>query len=282
MLRWVCALGMAPLLVGCAAIAVPTPTPTRVLSGPTLAPTGDVIPLPPSEVPGSFLDDTAGASDPTAAALPNDLDLPPLAVTQADGTQAVTLTLASTQLTGSLYTNVAVRSPGVLLLSTEADVWGDFPRTIEANGYVVLSVVLPQNADASLVGEVLGSFSELAQGDASLLDPARIAVIGERSAADLTLRACAVDLRCDALGMLSPVDGSGAVLLMGQIGTRPVLLAASQDDSASYTLAQTIATAAGESGLFQPFVSEGAGAALVQNRPDFAELIVTWLNRSLR
>ncbi|MEO0565716.1 MAG: hypothetical protein AAF125_26650, partial [Chloroflexota bacterium] len=66
-------------LAACDTFTVPEPTPTRQLSGATLAPTINAIIQPPTEVPSGFTD-PAGASDPTAAALPNNDNLPPLAV----------------------------------------------------------------------------------------------------------------------------------------------------------------------------------------------------------
>lgn len=267
------------LLVGCSTLQIPTPTPTRVLSGPTLAPTQEAIPMPPSEVPGSFVD-PFGSSDPTAAALPNDLELPPLAVDTLNGAKTVTITLTDLQLTGTLHDTVPVRSPGVLLLGAGDANWGILPTQLEANGYVTLVVNLPAEATLQSSIELLDSFLELAQGDESPLDPARIAVIGERSGADIALRTCAADLRCDALGMLSPQDATGSVITMQQFSPRVSLIAASQDDTVSFGLSQNLASSQATA-LFQPFTSAGSGADMLINRPDFADLIVDWLNRSL-
>ncbi|MEM6282424.1 MAG: hypothetical protein AAF787_09555, partial [Chloroflexota bacterium] len=179
----------AVLLAGCATITPPTPTPTRALSGPTLAPTDPAIPRPPTEFPGSF-EDTFGSSDPTAAALPNDLELPPLVVEQGATNREVAITLSAETVSGYLYTSVAERSPGVLLLAEDRTVWGTLPSLLEQNGFVVLSVDMPQLADMLEFRTLIASFSEFAQGDASLLDASRLAVIGERTAADFALRGC--------------------------------------------------------------------------------------------
>lgn len=269
------------LVAGCASIVPPTPTPTRSLTGPTLAPTEPAIPRPPTEFPGSF-EDSFGSSDPTAAALPNDLELPPLVVESGDNSRTVAITLSTETVEGYLYAGVAERSPGVLLLAGDRTVWGGLPALLEQNGFVVLSVNMPQLADTPEFRTVIASFSEFAQGDASLLDASRIAVIGERTAADFALRGCSQDLRCDALVLISPQDGTGAIATLGQYGNRPLLVSASRDEPASFALAENIAaTAQGES-LMQPFNSEGSGAAIVQNRPDFADLIVSWLDVTLR
>ena len=82
------------LLAGCESLAAPTITPTRSLSGPTIAPTDVVRPLLPTELPpGDSID---GLSNPTAAALPRDSSLPPLAIgTVRPGVaQSIQLTVA--------------------------------------------------------------------------------------------------------------------------------------------------------------------------------------------
>jgi hypothetical protein len=269
------------VLSGCATIAPPTLTPTRSLTGPTLAPTEPAIPRPPTEFPGSF-QDSFGSSDPTAAALPNNLELPPFEIVNPNGRDSVAITLAAETVSGEIYANVPIRAPGVLLIAEDRTLWGAFPQQLEQNNYVVLSIDMPQTAGISEFQTLLSSFSDLSQGDDSRLDAARIAVVGERSAADFVLRGCAVDLRCDAMILLSPTDANGAIATLGQYGTRPVLVTASQDDPISYGLAENIAATAQGEALMQPFISEGSGAVIVQNRPDFAELIISWLNLSVR
>jgi len=274
-------LMLAGLAAACDTLTVPTASPTRQISGPTLQPTdGFVIPRPPSEVP-SDADAPIGANNPTAAALPNDLDLPPLALPGSAGTRAVQITLNEYVLQGDLFAAVPVRAPGVLLLSTDRTRWGDFPAVLEENGYVALSVTLPPGFTADNFRQLLASFSEFAQGVDSRLDPSRLAVIGELAGADVALRGCTVDPRCDALGLLTPTDATGTAVLAAQYGSRPLLVSASQDDTARYTLAQNIAAAAPGETLLQPFESAGGGADMLLTRPDFAGLILAWLDQSL-
>lgn len=272
-----------PLLMLAASCgSAPDPTPTRTLSGPTLAPTGEVIPAPPSEVPSSFVD-SAGASDPTAAALPNDLGLPPLAITGAAGeTQTVQISLSGQTVLADLYENVVVRSPGVMLLAENREVWGQFPRQLEQSGYVVLAVDLPPGSSATTVNEIMGSFSEVAFGADSRLDSARIAVMGEQSGADAALRGCAVDSRCDALVMLSPLSGEQASTLALAYGDRPLFVAASQDSPVSYTLAQSYANRQSGETLFQPFASAGSGAQMLTAQPTLATQLIGWLDQQLQ
>ncbi len=273
---------VVPLLLAAGCAALPEPTPTRALSGPTLAPTDDVIPAPPSELPGNFID-TAGASDPTAAALPNDLDLPPLAITGAAGeTQTVQISLSGQTVTADLYQNVVVRSPGVILLSENREVWGQFPRQLEQNGYVVLAVDVPAGTSSTSINEIVGSFSDLAQGVDSRLDPAWIALVGEQSGADAALRGCAVDSRCDALVMLSPLSGEQASVLAQAYGDRPLFVAASQDAPVSFTLAQTYANRLQGETLFQPLAGAGNGAQMLTNQPALATQLIEWIAQQLQ
>lgn len=269
------------VLAGCDTLAVPTLQPTRVLSGPTLEATAPAIPLPPSEVPSSFYD-TRGSSDPTAAAMPNDLELPPLAVTSSgDGRQTMQITLTDALVLADLYDNVPVRAPGVLLIAESRAAWGDFPRELEASGYTVLVVELTADMPIIDFQQAMTSFVELSQSDGSRLDPGRIAVIGSLSGADIVLRGCAVDLRCDMAALLTPTQADGALLVLNEYDERPVLTAASATHTAAYPLAEQIAGNV-QNGVFQPFQDAGDGAAMLQNRPDFSGLLISWINRELR
>lgn len=273
------------LLAACDALAVPTVTPTRVLSGPTIAPTANAIPRPPTEIPGSF-EDRFGASDPTAAALPNDLDLPPLAVTSeggVPGAQTVQITTdADGVLLGDLYANVPVRAPGVVLVGEGRAAWGDFPRTLEENGYTVLVIAPPPDMPPAEFAQVIGSFVDLGQGEAARLDPGRIGVMGEGAGAVVALRGCAADLRCDVLGLLSPAPAGDLNALAGAYGARPLFVSASRDDPARYAAAEGLAAAGLGAVLFQPFDAAGQGAAMLRNRPDFAPFVLAWLADTLR
>jgi hypothetical protein len=276
------ALISSVLLAACQTLAVPTVTPTRSLTAPTLAPTAPAFPLPPSEVPGSFID-PFGASDPTAAALPNDLDLPPLVIGSDGGVQTVQITTsADTVILGDLYATVPVRAPGVLLVGEDKAAWGTFPRTLEQNGYPTLVVALPPNIPIGEFQEVLGSFIDLGQGDAAPLDPGRIAVIGEGTGAVTALRGCTADARCDIVGLLSPTSADGLLAQAGIYGPRPMLVSASRMDTAVFQLSEGIAAAGTGDVTFQPFDDAGQGAAMLTNRPDFPDFVLVWLNRHLR
>lgn len=269
------------LLTACDPIMIPTITPTHALTGPTLAPTDPAIPAPPSEVPGNFID-PAGSSNPTAAALPNNLDLPPLSITSESSLRSVQIALAAITITGELYANVPIRAPGILMIGEEQAIWGDFPEQLEESGYVVLVVNLPSTAAENDLRQLLGSFIDLAQGDASRLDPGRIAVVAEQTMADLALQTCSTDLICDALVLLSPTNRESASTAIGRYGTRPLLVAASQEYPLFFDLGQTIVASAQGEALFQPLNNAGSGTEILQNRPDMNGFITSWLNRQLR
>ena len=282
-LRYPLLLLMA-LLAGCQTIAVPTVTPTRTLSGATLAPTDNVIPLPPTELPAGF-EDRTGSSGATAAALPNSLDLPPLAIT-SEGSDSVQIVQITTEgddvLIGALYADVPIRAPGVVLVAEQREVWGNFPRTLEANGYITLVIAVPPDLTTAEFVQVLGSFTDLAQGDAARLDPGRIAVIGEDNGALVALRGCVIDRRCDVLGLLSIPPTDGLALEAGRYGDRPLLVSASRTDAGRFRAAQQAAAAGLGVVQFQPFDDAGQGAAMISARPDFEDLLLTWLARHLR
>lgn len=283
MFRSYALIALLLLLAGCDALA-PTIEPTRALSAPTLAPTSNaVIPAPPTEVPGSFID-PFGSNNPTAAALPSDLDLPPLILDEvgADGGRVVSITLSDGGVVGGvLYPDVPVRAPGLLLIAEDRAVWGDLPPVLEANGYIVLAVDLPATTTIVQFRDVLASFVDFAQADDSRLDPGRMAVIGEDTGANIALLGCAADLRCDAAALLSPTAREA----LGAVATsfsRPLLVSASRDDALAFTAAEAVAASAAGEVLFQPFNSAGRGAAMLQNRPDMVDLLLRWLTEAVR
>ena len=65
---------------------------------------------------------------------------------------------------------------------------------------------------------------------------------------------------------------------MPDYNPRPILLAASQEDSASLRAADQVRQAATGSALFQPFEAAGRGVQLLANRPDLVTLIIEFLD----
>ncbi|RMF76490.1 MAG: hypothetical protein D6737_20045 [Chloroflexi bacterium] len=274
--RWRVLLLAVFVLAACETTpAQPTATPTRTLSGPTLAPSPTVLPFPPTEIP---LEDTFdGLSDPTAAALPRDSSLPPLAVgIEESGAQMVQLALeAGVLLTGDLYQQGTERLPGVLIIGRDRLAWGSFPAQLQQFGFTVFVIEL---RDPTNVNDFRVMIDGLNTG---LADPNHLAVIGAGVGADLALRGCAVDARCDALVLLSPTDIEALPDLMPQYSPRPIFISASSEDTTSYELAQLLDTAASGEKFFQPLDGAGSGEQMLQNRPDLAGLIASWLTRQL-
>lgn len=275
MYRWVL---IASVLLAAGCTELPTATPTRTLTGPTLAPSAVVRPFLPTELPPDFA--AIGQNDPTAAALPNNAALPPLFEgTMLPGGVLQTIEITTeggAQLAGDLYQNGVNRLPGVILLSASRADWGSFPEQLQTAGFTVLVMDLGDRSSVIDFESILQSFIQTAT-----VDPGRIGFAGALGGADLALTGCAADLLCDAVALLSPTASDTLPGAMATYNPRPLLIAASEDDAVSFALVQTLdAEATGEHQL-QPFTSAGRGADLLLNRPDFADLLITWLQRHL-
>ena len=260
------------LAAGCAA-EIPTPTPTRALSGPTTAPTVNPFSGPPTEPPPDEVFGP-GQNDPTAAALPNQAALPPLAIGPGDGLeQTVELSAPDgTLLMGALLAHDEARMPGLLLLGPDRLSWGDFPDRLYASGFTVL--VMQPRPDTALT-DIPAILEALSSG---IADPARIGVIGAGSGADATLRGCAAAPVCAAAALLSPLD-PGLPTILFQYNPRPLFLAASIEDEQSYAIAQELEANATGDKFLQPLENAGQGTAILQNRPDVGDLLIAWLQR---
>lgn len=265
-------------LTACDDTLFPTVTPERTLTGPTIAPTPVFLPQPPTEI--SFDENADGQSDPTAAALPADAALPPLAVgataAPGDPRQGIQITAEDgSPLSGDMYQSGAERLPGILMLSADRSGWGDFPAKLHAAGFTLLVMNQRPNAPASDFTVMLQSLNS---GDA---DPARLAVIGADVGADAALTGCAGDLLCDALILLSPSSDDGLLREITAYNPRPIFLTASEDDAVSFGMAQRLQGASTGQVLFQPFSSAGHGSELLVNRPDLGDLMIQWLQQML-
>lgn len=253
------------------------PTVLRTLTGPTIAPTEIFYPHPPTQV--AFDQQDFGQSNPTAAALPADAALPPLAIgSSAPGSpqQHVQITAVDgTALDGDLYQSGQRRLPGLLMLAPDRAAWGDFPMKVYEAGYTVLVVNVRENAPDSDFTVMMQSLNT---GEA---DPARLAVMGADTGADSALIGCAGDLLCDAVILLSPSGNDALLSAVTRYNPRPIFLSASQDDAASYDMVQRLQTAANGSAFFQPLTSAGHGSDMLVNRPDLGDLIIQWLGQHI-
>ncbi len=248
---------------------IPTPIPTRTLSGPTTAPTAIFYPdFPTLEA------NNPGVSDPTVMAFPRDIELPPLVIESASGVQSITLTAGDgTLLTGDLYTfDAAVRVPGVLLIAPDRAAWGDLPLQLVGQGFIVLSM---NHRDAAPLGDAIVMLQGIA--NAPSVDPARIAVIAAEDAADLALVACAGDLLCDALALISPFDALSVGYLSSYL-PRPLVIAAAVDD-VTFSIADQMAQSAPNQIEFYTVSGQGRGASLAAVDPGLAVTLIELARR---
>jgi hypothetical protein len=266
------------VLVGCEEVASATMTPTTALSGPTLEASPVIRPVPPTELPPDFIG--SGQNNPTAAALPSGGELPPVPIATAipgSGQQIVQIILPDgARLEGDLYQSGGERVAGVVILATDRAAWGDFPARLQADGFTVLVITPRDITSVADFQAVLQAFTAV-----GTVDPARIGVIGASETADLALLGCAAELLCDTVVLLSPVSREALLNVMSAYNPRPLLVAASEDDAGSFVVAQAVQESASGEVLFQPFTSAGQGTAMLENRPDLGELVMTWLRRWL-
>jgi len=261
-------------LVACDDVRL-TPTPERTLTGPTVEPSATFLPQRQGdELPEEFI----GISDPTAAALAPDAALPPLGVagslTEGDRQSVAVTAEDGALLLGEMYMSTAVRQPGIVLLAPDRTAWGDFPAQLHNGGFTVL--VLGMRAENRLadLDVAIQSLSQSALPD-------KLGVIGAGEGADTALLGCADEGLCKALVLLSPSDAPGLVEVLGRYNPRPLFLAATQEDTASFNGITALQGAATGALFFQPLAQAGYGTALLDNRPDLGGVIVQWLQEYL-
>ncbi|MBI1281492.1 MAG: hypothetical protein GC179_25420 [Anaerolineaceae bacterium] len=255
----------------------PTLTPTMLISGPTIEASPTLNFVQPTNI--SF-DDVVATSNATVAALAPDSVVPPALIgTPAANSlgQPVAITAQDGTLLNGLFFQKSdgVRRPGILMLGSDVNAWGDLPFRIFDANFTVLVMPLRQTnqqADFTVMLQALTS------GDA---DPARLGVIGALDGADTTLIGCSADKLCDTAVLLSPSNSPAMQQAMGAFSPRTVLMVASQDDSISYPAVQALQPLNRGEVLLQPFASAGRGTDILRNRPDLIDLIVAWLQRQI-
>jgi hypothetical protein len=246
---------------------VPTPIPTRTLSGPTTEPTPVFYPDLPT--PDAV---NPGISDPTAAALPRDAELPPLVLESGAGIESIQLTAGDgALLTGDLYPALSgERAPGILLIAPDGAAWGDFALRLRERGYTVLSMHMRANAP---LGDAIAMLQGLAT--AGSVDPGRIGVVGAEIGADLALVMCAGDLLCDALAMITPIDARGVGYLSSYL-PRPLWMSAAQDDPA-FTIAERFQATAPNGFTFISAAGAERGGRLIAADSALADALIGFL-----
>ncbi|NDJ61735.1 MAG: hypothetical protein GYB67_11455 [Chloroflexi bacterium] len=275
--RFVFLLVTAALIAGCDNVP-PTPTPTRVLSAPTLAPSPVFRPpLTVSPPPGA----RGGQNDPTAAAAANEGGLPPIALGPEysdENRQAIQVTGSDgAQISGDLYPGPNdVRGPGLLLLAVDRVGWLDLPGRLQAAGFTVMTMSIRPNAP-------VGDFTAMIQalGQVGAVDPGRIGVIGVENGADLALQGCAVDPICDAAVLISPLTEGALIAALPGYNPRPLFLAAARDDQASFTVASAVQASATGPLAFESLGGVARGPVLLQSNPQLQTNIIAWLSDQL-
>ncbi len=274
------------ILAACDALTptVPTLTPTRAISGPTREFTPTIDARPPTRdveavvgAPGQNSDDTAN--------IPAESNAPPFSVTPLPGaapppgnSSLVQITLEDgTVLLGALYeapTNPAtlIPPPGVLLLAPDREGWGDLPGRLNDAGLTVLAVEPRAGSTSADISTMLQAFSAL-----NSVDVGSIGVIGAEVGADLALIGCAVNVLCDTLALITPLNADLLLNLMVDYNPRALLIAAGEDDEPGDAAASALIQAATPESGYQRFSGRARGTALVAAEPTLVSLLVEWM-----
>jgi hypothetical protein len=270
-------------LTACEGLVGAPPTLTPTVYVPPLDATVTINPAPPTELPGDFANlPFAGLNNPTAAAAPNQSGVSPdMTLAPEARPQLVTITTASeATLNGELYrpVNLALgqTTPGILIVSTRFDEWSGFPLVLRDAGFTVLSV---ETRIPALPGDFTAMLDTLIAE--TTVNPESIGVIGAESGADVAFIGCSEDARCKTAVLLTPLDRPALLGVMSAFNPRPLLVAASQNDTDAAQTAEALRLAARGEAMFQPFDDAGRGAQILVNRTDMQTLIIDWLNRHL-
>ena len=261
--------GGTPLLAGCSSIAgkAATPEPAATLA-PAPVPSPTLLILNSEEL---YADDRRhiGETSPRYASLPAGAVLPP--VSSGASERGVTVLLdAETIVSGELYQQSVVRQPGILILGADVAAWGDLPRKLAAQGFVVLVLQTSPLTPARQVETMMQSLIALPTVDAGL-----IGLVGAARAADLAALSCAVNTLCDAVALFSPLARDSLLNVLPSLGERPLWLAAARNDAESLGAAAALANAAlGPAQYIE--AREGRGAELLAAQPELAGRMVDW------
>ena len=182
---------------------------------------------------------------------------------------------------------------GVLLLHMvygDRSQWDELVPLLTSNGYAV--VAIDMRGHGSTGGEINW---EKAEDDILRvwsyttgredIDPSHSALIGASIGANMALVSAANQPEVNTVVLLSPglnyfgVTTSDALEAYGQ---RPILIAASSEDTNSADSSQELVKAAlGESKLLT-YDGAGHGTAMLQNEPELQKIILGWLDQYLK
>lgn len=252
----------------------PTPTPTAAFGELAPSPTFDIH--PPTDLPVGVPLNMEGLNNPTAAAMAAQAAFLPEMATPDLTVRPVLITIplpSGVQLNGELWLPGG-SAPAVLLLGSTFEGWGGFPAILRDAGYAVISI------EGDLQGDTISNIRAIFDAVAVQpgVDPARLIVIGAQNGADSGLQGCSADSRCLGTVLLSPQNAAVLEAVMPAYNPRPILVTASQEDSASLRAAERIRLAATGSAILQPFEGAGRGVQILANRPDMIALVITFLD----
>lgn len=263
-------------LSGCDVIFGPPPTETPTPSYIDLPPSPTFDIQPPTNLPdGDVLIGMEGMNNATAAALSAETAYVPGMAT-ADASRRPVLIMiplpSNAQLNAELWLT-GVTAPAVILVGSTFEDWGGFPAQLRDGGYAVVTV------EGGLEGDYQANLQAVFNAVAVQpgLDPARMIIVGVQGGADAGFVACAYESRCLGAILISPQAASNMESAASNYNPRSILLAASQEESASLRAADRIRQLMTGPVILQPFEGAGSGIQILYNRPDMATLILEFL-----
>jgi dienelactone hydrolase len=253
-----------------------SPTPTSQLSTPT----------PAQEM----------ESEPVVVSEPTDTATPVMEMeeTFTHEISEVVISVDGLDLAGTFYApkNQPPPWPGVILLHMlwgSRTSWDEYAEEFAKAGFAVLSIDLRGHGETGGAVDWESAVSDLQQvwsyfTERPDIDPDRTAFVGASIGANLALIAGANEPAVRTVVLLSPglnYAGVKTEAAMQSFGERPVLIAASQEDT--YAASSSIALdakALGESQLIM-YEDAGHGTFIFQAEPELSQLIIEWLDRYL-
>lgn len=224
---------------------------------------------------------TRVATQPTPTPLPSS-DFQLLTIPAADGVTLV----------GAFYAPDNVPAPTVLLLHQvggQKEDWAAFATQLQVAGYAVLAPDLRGHGEsegetewAVMADDVARALETLA--DQPEVDAERIAIVGASIGANLALVGGTAAPSVRAVALLSPgLDYRGVRTEEAMIayGDRPILIAASQEDTYAVSSAQTLERLAQGQPVLAIYDGAGHGTEMLARQPDLNDLLLSWLQMQL-
>jgi len=209
------------------------------------------------------------------------------------------------EIVGSMWMPESGNAPAVILLHmlgrTRED-WNGFAEELQRNGYAVVSIDLRGHGESVKTkdGKTLNykQFTDLDYRNMELdvapvlqflredrrVDGNRIAIIGASIGANVALKVAASDPDIEAVVLLSPgktYHGVATEPAMIEYGQRPILIAASEDDSYAATSSRRLKDIAqGDSNLIM-YKMAGHGTEMFDSNADIEDQMVKWLGQNM-